>query len=228
MNEWTLTVQTCAVQGSTVFNKPVTSFVGFHVYTNKPFSLVNLSFVSLIHRPQIKNIRGGRKSFSSPTVACLDVKSDSQQLGLWTQVSNFWLAVRVLSGTSTFPWEHLTHLLCTTANDFNLEGPSFPLPIISAPKVNTFSLHLRWFTEGDLYIIIIMSIIIINCLLHNLYTQKSILTIIIFQSTPELEVQLLKSRLPKNEVCHHIPVSSLVWFSLNLQRATSHVNRQLK
>lgn len=43
--------------------------------------------------------------------------------------------------------------LWTPADDFHLEEHNLLLPIISAPKVNIFSLHLKRFTEVDLYII---------------------------------------------------------------------------
>jgi hypothetical protein len=43
-----------------------TSFVNSSVYTNKPFSPVNLSFICLIHRLQELNLTEWRKSLSPP------------------------------------------------------------------------------------------------------------------------------------------------------------------
>lgn len=93
--------------------------------------------------------------------------------------------------------------------------------------MNVFLFHLQWFTEVDSYIIQKVF------LLYNLLTHQSILTIIIFPSIPDLEVQLLKWRpltgvgLSSNPtlIVFH---PSLDRFSLNVCSAATRVNRQMK
>lgn len=46
-----------------IFTKPAASFVGSRVHRYKPFSPINMSFISLICRPQMPNLTE-RKSFS--------------------------------------------------------------------------------------------------------------------------------------------------------------------